>query len=94
MLSGCENLQGLVECPGLPFGEGVPPIAFVGIEGVYDFVGTPVLGCLVVVKIGCRGVKQGKPEGMVVGFIRTEFAIFKDRGSEVARQVGQVEPFA
>ena len=93
VLGALKSDQRLVQAARLPFAA-VAPVAIVPVKRVGDIVASPILAVLILETAGAdsRRVDQGQPQGLVVGLIGGEFAVFQHANAVAPIGVGQVEP--
>src|ERR1700723_2971253 len=93
MFGGNEGDEGLVEALGLPVGLRLAPIGGVAGDSEDEFVMAEILSGLVgITAASAGGANEGETDGVIVGFVRSVFAIGKDGGAEVSGHVGEIDP--
>src|ERR1700677_398704 len=93
MLAGLESDQRIIQPLALPIGFAVPPAVSVSSQSVNELVMPQVLRRLVGVSTArARRPDQSQAEGVVVGLVRSVFAVGQYRGAPRAACVGQIDP--
>ena len=93
MLAALEWYKRLVQPVGLPVRLSFAPVARVSRNAKDELVVSQILGALVGISAASsRRAHQGKPQGVVIGFIGSVFAIGENGDTESAALIGQINP--